>query len=76
MWLNEANQLINDDQNVNEGNFDASTWKMISNLLDIDFICGDIQGRSCKHIYIPASNSTWTVLTHWPLEEMTVMLIW
>ena len=27
----------------------ASTWQVISNLLDIDFIHGDIHGRSCKN---------------------------
>ena len=27
----------------------TSTWKVISNLLDIDFIHGDIHGRSCKN---------------------------
>ena len=27
---------------------DAITWMMISNSLDIDFIHGDIHGRSCK----------------------------
>ena len=29
-------------------NCDAVTWIMISNSLDIDFIYGDIHGRSCK----------------------------
>ena len=29
-------------------NCDAITWIMISNSLDIDFIHGDIHGRSCK----------------------------
>ena len=28
-------------------NCDASMWQVISNLLDIDFIHGDIHGRSC-----------------------------
>ena len=27
---------------------DPSAWKVISNLLDIDFIQGDIHGQSCK----------------------------
>ena len=31
-------------------NCDAITWIMISNSLDIDFIHGDIHGRSCKKI--------------------------
>ena len=30
------------------GNCDAITWIVISNSLDIDFIHGDIHGRSCK----------------------------
>ena len=29
-------------------NFDAIAWIVISNSLDIDFIQGDIRGRSCK----------------------------
>ena len=29
-------------------NCDANTWQLISNSLDIDFIHGDIHGRSCK----------------------------
>ena len=29
-------------------NFDASTWQVTTNSLDIDFIHSDIQGRSCK----------------------------
>ena len=29
-------------------NCDANTWQVISNSLDIDFIHGDIHGRSCK----------------------------
>ena len=34
------------------GNCDAHTWKIICNLLDLDFIHGDIHGRSCKkHIH-------------------------
>ena len=28
----------------------TTTWQMISNSLDIDFIHGDIHGRSCKNI--------------------------
>ena len=28
-------------------NCDANTWQAISNSLDIDFIHGDIHGRSC-----------------------------
>ena len=31
-------------------NCDAITWKVISNSLDIDFIHGDIHGRSCKNL--------------------------
>ena len=31
-------------------NCDANTWQVISNSLDIDFIHGDIHGRSCKNI--------------------------
>ena len=31
-------------------NCDANTWQVISNSLDIDFIHGDIHGRSCKKI--------------------------
>ena len=30
---------------------DANTWQVISNSLDIDFIHGDIHGRSCKKWY-------------------------
>ena len=33
------------------GNCDAITWIVISNSLDIDFIHGDIHGRSCKKSY-------------------------
>ena len=33
-------------------NCDAITWIVISNSLDIDFIHGDIHGRSCKKIVI------------------------
>ena len=33
-------------------NCDAITWIVISNSLDIDFIHGDIHGRSCKKKYI------------------------
>ena len=36
---------------------DAITWIMISNSLDIDFIHGDIHGRSCKNISIQHSLS-------------------
>ena len=31
-------------------NYDANTWQVISNSLDIDFIHYDIHGRSCKNI--------------------------
>ena len=34
-------------------NCDAITWIVISNSLDIDFIHGDIHGRSCKNIGYP-----------------------
>ena len=30
-------------------NFDTYTWQVISNSFDIDFIHGDIRGRSCKN---------------------------
>ena len=30
-------------------NCDANTWQVISNSLDIDFIHGNIHGRSCKN---------------------------
>ena len=34
-------------------NCDANTWQVISDSLDIDFIHGDIHGRSCKnYLYI------------------------
>ena len=33
-------------------NCDAVTWKVISNSLDIDFIYGDIHGRTCKNVYL------------------------
>ena len=33
-------------------NCDANTWQVISNSLDIDFIHGDIHGRSCKNIIL------------------------
>ena len=31
-------------------NCDVDTWQVISNSLDIDFIHGDIHGRSCKKV--------------------------
>ena len=37
-------------------NFDAITWIMISNLLDIDLSHGDIHGRSCKKSLDPSLN--------------------
>ena len=33
-------------------NCDASTWQVISNSLDIDFIHSDIHGRSCKNWFL------------------------
>ena len=36
---------------------DATTWIMIFNSLDIDFIPGDFHGQSCKNIYIQHSPS-------------------
>ena len=35
-----------------QDNCDANTWQVISNSLDIDFIHGDIHGRSCKKLII------------------------
>ena len=37
------------------GNCDAITWIVISNSLDIDFIHGDIHGRSCKKFSLNSS---------------------
>ena len=34
-------------------NCDANTWQVISNSLDIDFINGNIHGRSCKNFHFP-----------------------
>ena len=39
-------------------NCDAITWIVISNLLDVDFINGDIHGSSCKKIIL----ITWSLL--------------
>ena len=56
-------------------NCDAIIWIMISNSLDIDFIHGDIHGRSCKKsksiimrvlkLFIHTLSSTLQPLTHW-----------
>ena len=35
---------------------DAVTWIVISNLLDIVFIHGDVHGRSCKNYVFPIQN--------------------
>ena len=34
-------------------NCEANTWQVISNSLEIDFIHGDIHGRSCKKLHEP-----------------------
>ena len=39
-------------------NCDANTWQVISNLLDIDFIHGDIHTRSCKNLSILSIRKT------------------
>ena len=54
-------------------NCDAITWIVISNLLDIDFIHGDIHGRSCKkwlfaiwvQIRTICNNFSWWKLNFW-----------
>ena len=49
-------------------NCDANTWQVISNSLDIDFIHGDIHGRSCKKMLIGdlylSVSSQYVVQTH------------
>ena len=52
---------------------DAVTWQVISNSLDIDFIHGDIHGRSCKKEQSskPAFQYAWLKLGTLP-GELTV----
>ena len=38
----------------------ATTWQVISNSLDIDFIHGDIHGQSCKKIRFPTQMAMYT----------------
>ena len=47
-------------------NYDANTWQVISNSLDIDFIHGNIHGRSCK------TTSTRGDLVYWREYESPV----
>ena len=52
-------------------NCDAITWIVISNSLDIDFIHGDIHGRSCKKVISSVSwdaNSVKNILLTHDLE--------
>ena len=55
---------------------DAITWTVISNSLDIDFIHGDIHGRSCKKI----NHSYRVKLTHvskrGPSKQVHVLMIY
>ena len=44
------------------GNCDVITWIMISNSLDINFIHGDIHGRSCKNVLLHPTE-LWTIST-------------
>ena len=41
-------------------NCDAITWTVISNSLDINFIHGDIHGRSCKNVE-HSNNNMWQI---------------
>ena len=51
------------------GNCDANTWQVISNSLDIDYIHGDIHGRSCKNLIssplVSVSVSVWVSVWVW-----------
>ena len=50
-------------------NCDAITWIVLSNSLDIDFVHGDIHGRSCKKIIMYILHCTWKVFlcdNTWP----------
>ena len=51
-------------------NCDAIKWIVISNSLDIDFIHGDIHGRSCKKYRIIY------VLAWWTVYALTWVLFW
>ena len=42
-------------------NWDANTLQVISNSLDIDFIHGDIHGRSCKKLLYYISVLAWKI---------------
>ena len=56
-------------------NCDANTWQVISNSLNIDFIHGDIHGRSCKKIFLfPAVSATWKNQTFvwWRLDLVII----
>ena len=57
-WIN---QLITHSYNSN-----ASTWKMICNLLEIDFIGGHIQGLPWKQGKIPTTASSFSNLSLGP----------
>ena len=37
-------------------------WKVISNSLNIDFIYGDIHGRSCKYVFVPNNDGKMQIL--------------
>ena len=43
-------------------NCDAITWIMISNSLDIDFVHGDIHGRSCKKLLYQGPHPSWVIV--------------
>ena len=47
-------------------NCDSITWKVISNSLDIDFIYGDIHGRSCQNTLLAHAHARRTI------EKVTV----
>ena len=60
-WLKVSLATISRNHEWPDNCCDANTWQVISSSLDIDFIHGDIRGRSCKkyiciyiyiHIYI------------------------
>ena len=46
------------------GNSNANTWQVISNSLDIDFIHGDIHGRSCKNVWLSPTNKSCDLCSH------------
>ena len=61
-------------------NCDTITWQVISNSLDIDFIHGDIHGRSCKkyaHGFCFAVLCCGYTLTDFPISiRLTSLALW